>query len=428
MNRPVPKTPSATAGDTSHKSLLTAHEQLVDPYGGFGRIREETRIARGMWGGSPAWFITRFDDANAVLTDRRFVSDSGSLPGGTDVYAEVLGKLGIDEGFIPHMVGNLAVTDPPDHTRMRRLVSRAFSARRISAMRPRVEAIVAELLDALPGHAVNGTVDLIAHLTDVLSMTVICELVGVPAQDRTRWRDWSRDYSSMDAQRINAMLAGTSAYIRDLAARRRVEPADDLVTGLIQAHDEDSDRLSDGELITMVLTLVVAGHETTPPLLGNGILALLTHPDQLALLREDPTLMPGAVQEVLRWCSPATLSKLRYAAEDVTIGDTLIKQGDRVQVVLGSANHDPRRYSHPEELDVTRRPDTAGVPHLSYARGAHHCLGAGLANQEIEVAFNALFGRYPDLALAVPPDRLKWKAIPLTRQLAELPVVLGAPS
>jgi hypothetical protein len=191
-----------------------------------------------------------------------------------------------------------------------------------------VEAITSELLDTLPDHAVNGTVDLIE--------------------------------------------------------RRRAESADDLITGLIQAHDEDSDRLSDRELITMVLTLVVAGHETTPPLIGTGVLALLTRPEQLALLREDPTLMPGAVQEVLRWCSPATLTKLRYATENVTIGDTLIRQGDRVQIVLGSANHDPPRFPHPESLDITRRPDATGVQHLAYARGGHHCLGAGLANQELK--------------------------------------------
>ena len=417
-----------TVEDTSHKLPLSLHEVLTDPYGGFSRLREETRIARGMWDGGPAWFITRHDDANAVLMDRRFATNSKSLPGGTDTYAEVLEQLGIAKELVTHLSGSLVYTDPPDHTRLRKLVLRAFAARRIAALRPRVEAITSEVLDTLPGLAVDGMVDLIEHLANPLPITVICELVGVPAEDRPKWRAWNLDYSSKDPLRLNSMLDEMSTYIRDLADKRRAEPADDLLTVLTQAHDEDNDRLSDTELVTMVLTLLIAAVETTPPVIGTGVMALLTHPDQLALLRADPSLMPGAVQEVLRWCGPAVVSKLRYALEDVKIGDTLIKQGDRVQVVLGSGNHDPRRYPHPERLDITRRLDTTGVQHLAYSRGAHYCLGAGLANQEIEIALAATFERYPDLALAVAPDKVEWKRLPVTRQLARLPVMLGTPA
>jgi len=376
------------------------------------------------FGGEPVWLVTRHEDVSAVLTDRRLVMNCRSLPGGTDTYAQVLVKMGISEELAPYIAGNLVHVDPPDHTRLRKLVSRAFSARRITALRPRVEAIADELLDALPNHAVNGTVDLIEHFAFPLPITVICELLGVPAEDRPKWRDWSRDCASMDPRRMNAMLTDISAYIRELARQRRAEPADDLLTGLIQVHDEDDGRLSDAELITMVMTLVIAGHETTAHLIGNGVAALLTHPDQLALLRQDPTLMPGAVQELLRWCGPAVTAMLRHATEDMTIGGTSFHRGDRVQAVLSSANKDPQRYDRPDELDVTR---TAGV-HLEYSQGIHYCLGAGLANQEAEVAFTALLARYPDLTLAVPEDGLDWQPLPFSRQLVRLPVALGTPA
>ncbi|MGO4757892.1 cytochrome P450, partial [Streptomyces sp. 2MCAF27] len=257
-----------------------------------------------------------------------------------------------------------------------------------------------------------------------LPIPLICELLGVPAEDRAMWRTWSHDYS--DVYRLSGMLKESSDYIRSLIEQRGAEPADDLITGLIQAHGEETERLSETELITMVLTLMIAGHETTAFLLGNSILALLTHPDQLSLLRRRPELMPGAVQELLRWGSPAVFAKQRYATEDVTIADTLIKKGDIVLPVLGAANHDPRRFPDAERLDITRRPDTRGVQHLAYSFGAHYCLGAALANQEIELALGTVLDRYPDLTLAVPEEELTWRQIPSTRQLERLPVRLGA--
>lgn len=416
-----------TTKDAAHKLPLTAQELIEDPYGGFARLREETRIARGFWDGSLAWLVTRHEDATAVLMDRRFATNSQSLPGGTDHYAEVLAEFGISRDLIPYVSQSLIYTDRPDHTRLRKLVLRAFSARRISALRPRVEAIADELLDTLPGHANgDGVVELIEHFAALLPIMPTADLVGVPAGDKAKWLAWNSDYTSMDPRRMNTMLAEIRGYIRELAARRRAEPANDLITELTQAHD-DRDRLSDTELITMVMSLIVASG-STPPLLSVGIMALLTHPDQLALVRDDPALMPAAVQEMLRWCGPAIVSKPRYATEDVLIGDTLIRQGDRVDVVLGSANHDPRRYPRPESFDITRRLDITSVQHLAYSRGMHHCLGASLANLVAEVAFTAIFARYPDLALAVPADRLEWKRLPATRQLARLPVILGTPA
>jgi cytochrome P450 len=383
-------------------------------------------LAKDPFGGRPVWMITRHEDVNAVVTDRRLVMNCRSLPGGTDDYVDMMVAMGVSADLAPYIAGNLVHVDPPDHTRLRKLVSRAFSARRITALRPRIEAIAGELLDALPGHASDGAVDLIEHFAYPLPITVICELLGVPVEDRPKWRGWSRDCASMNPARMNTMLADISAYILDLADQRRAEPADDLITGLTQAHDEDSDRLSDTELVTMVMTLVIAGHETTAHLIGNGIAGLLAHPDQLALLREDPSLMPAAVQEILRWGGPAVTAMLRHATEDVAIGDVTIKAGDRVQAVLSAANHDPQRYPDAERLDVTRL-DATGVQHLAYSNGLHYCLGARLANEEAEVALAAVLDRYPDLALAVPPDGLEWQPLPFSRQLIRLPVTLGSP-
>ncbi|MFC6881635.1 MULTISPECIES: cytochrome P450 family protein [Actinomadura] len=418
-----------TGPRTSGEHVLSDPELVADPYGAFGRIREEAPVARGrLWDGGPVWIVTRHDDVSAVLLDRRFASNAGSLPGRTDEHAEFLARtVGIPEDVVPYLAGNLVYLDPPDHTRLRGLVARAFTPRRIARLRPRVEAITGELLDTLPDRAVDGVVDLIEHFAYPLPVSVICELLGVPEEDRPRWHAWSRRFGDSTPRRLGEIVTEMNAHIRELVERRRAEPADDLLTALTGAHDGGG-RLSDAELVTMVLTLMIAGHTTTSHMLGNGIAALLAHPGQLARLREDPALMPGAVQELLRWGSPVVIAKLRYATQDVTIGDTLIRQGERVQLVLGSANRDPRRFPDGDRLDVERPCGAADAQHLAYARGPHYCLGAALANQEAEVAFSALFTRFPELALAVPPDRLERDQIPITHQLARLPVTLGPPS
>ncbi|MFE9107993.1 cytochrome P450 family protein [Actinomadura geliboluensis] len=417
-----------TTRSSAREYSLAAPELITDPYGGFGRIREEAPVVRGRYiDGGSVWIVTRHDDVGAVLRDPRFASNSASLAGGAaDSHAEALVRAGISAELVPYLAGNMVHTDPPDHTRLRGLVSRAFSARRVADLRPRVRSITGALLDGLAGRvAADGTADLIEHFAYPLPITVICELVGVPAADRPRWRAWGADYTSMDPRRVNRMLAEMSSHLGELIDHRRAAPRDDLLTGLIQAHDEDGDRLTDVELVTMVLTLMIAGHETTANLIGNGVAALLTHPDQLALLRDDPGRWPDAVRELLRWCSPVLVAKLRYATEDVTVGGVLVRRGERVQVVLASANHDPRRFPEPEILDVTRRADGRDARHIAYSQGPHYCLGASLANQEAEVALAALFERHPDLTLAVPPDRLEWQPLPGARQLRRLPVRLG---
>lgn len=211
-------------------------------------------------------------------------------------------------------------------------------------------------------------------------------------------------------------------HVHQLIERRRVEPADDLLTALVHVQEEDGDRLGLDELVTMVITLVIAGHETTAHLLGNATFALLTHPDQLELLRSDPGLWPGAVHELMRFCGPVQIARMRYAAEDVELGGVTIRRGEVVQPVLVSANHDPREYADVERLDVTRRPAGRGEGHVGFGHGFHYCLGAALARQEGEVALRALVERFPGLALA--SDEPEWVAVPGMRRLARLPVRL----
>ncbi|HET6259558.1 cytochrome P450 [Pseudonocardia sp.] len=394
---------------------------IADPYGGYGRLREQGPVLRGRtMDGGQAWYVTRQQDVRFVLGDPRFVNNPAAVPGVQvdNVRDKTLEKLGIPRELAHYLTESILDADGADHTRLRKLVSRAFTVRRVSELRPRVEAITAALLDGLP-----STVDLIEHFAYPLPITVICELVGVPEVDRPAWREWGIALLSMNPEVIPGAVRDMVDHVRDLIRRRRAEPADDLLTALVHAQDEDGDRLSDDELVTMVLTLVMAGHETTAHLIGNGTVALLTHPDQLDLLRRDPSLWPGAVHELMRFCGPVQITRLRYAAEDLDLGGVRVRAGDAVQAVLVSANFDPREYTDPERLDVTRRPTGRGEGHVGFGHGIHYCLGAALARQEGEVALCALFERFPDLALVNAQQ--EWVQIPGSRRLAQLPVRLG---
>jgi cytochrome P450 len=415
---------------TTDGHLPSLHEVMVRPYCGFGRIREEAPIVRAAWGaawGGPlTWIVTRHKEVSALLLDKRLVTNTAAIPGWSDHHAEMLRTMRVDADLIPYLSGDLVRTAPESHARLRKLLSRPFTARRVAELRPRMEAIAAELLDALPDRSADGVVELIDCFTYPLPAIVICELLGVPEEDWPRWQGWSEDYNSMRPQRLNTMLAEMSASIRELVERRRAEPADDLLTALSEIHDKDADRLSFTELIAMVLTLMIASQQPTPRLIANGVLALLGHPDQLALLREDPGRWRAAVHELTRWDTPSMVALPRYAIEDIEFAGATIRQGERVQLVLGSANRDPRRFTDPDRLDITR-PVGTHVDHLGYSRGEHYCLGAGLANQEVEVALSSLFVRYPDLALAVDPGDLEWKPVVLNHELVRLPIALGAP-
>lgn len=408
-----------TANPSVEPNLMDP-DLITDPYGGYGRLREEAPVVRGRaMDGSPAWYVTRQDAVRTVLGDRRFVNNAASVPGvevgrARDRELEMIGVPRDLTGYLTHSILD---ADGADHTRLRKLVSRAFTVRRVAELRPRVEAITEALLDGL-----EARVDLIEAFAYPLPITVICELVGVPEADRPAWRKWSNALASMNPQTLPAAVRDMVDHVHDLVRRRRADPADDLLSGLVRAQGEAGDRLSDTELVTMVFTLVHAGHQTTAHLIGNGTVALLTHPDQLDLLRVDPDRWPGAVHELMRWCGPVHLTGLRYAVADVDVGGVLIRAGDAVQAVLVSANFDPLEYPDPDRLDVTRLPSGRGEGHVGFGHGVHYCLGAALARQQAEVALRALFDRFPRLALAV--DEPAWVRIPGLRLMAELPVRL----
>ncbi|GAA4585930.1 cytochrome P450 [Planotetraspora phitsanulokensis] len=402
---------------------------MSDPFGGFSRLRERAAMVRGSFPGvdTPIWLVTRYDDVKLVLSDRRFVNDPANVPGMDvrNIREKAIQARGIPPECARYLMDGILDVDGADHIRLRRLVSRTFTARRVSELRPRVEDITEALLDGLAATPANDVVDLIDRFAYPLPITVICELVGIPEESRPQWREWGKALVSLEPGHFGDVIVAMVAHIRELIERRRAEPSGDLLTGLIRAHDEDGDHLSDTEMITMVLTLVLAGHETTAHLIGNGVAALLTHPEQLALLRDEPGLMPRAVHELMRWCGPVHATRMRYATEDLEIGGMPVRRGEAVMAMLVGANYDPREFDEPDRLDITREPDERRENHVGFGHGLHYCLGAALARQEGEVAIAALSRRFPDLALAVDPKDLQRQLLPGSWRLARLPVRLS---
>jgi cytochrome P450 len=389
---------------------------FADPHALYATLRAVRPVMRARTPvGLPVWLVTRYDDARQALTDPRLSKDGARFAAVLDrqpvpperrvVFARELGR---------HMLS----ADPPDHTRLRKLVNRAFTVRAIADMRPRIEQIAAGLADDMA--AGPAEVDLLDAFAFPLPMSVISELLGVPDADRTTFRSWSNTLLSSDdatAER-GAAAAAMAQYLGALVADRRARPGGDMLS-MIVAASEDADRLSADETVSMAFLLLVAGHETTVNLIGNGMFALLRHPDGLARLRADPELTPRAVEEFLRFDGPVDLATFRHTTEPVEIGGTTIPAGEIVLVALASANRDPEHYPAADELDLQR---DAG--HLAFGFGLHHCLGAPLARLEGDVAFRTLLARFPDLALAAEPGELTWRASTLIRGLTRLPVRL----
>ncbi|RZT84927.1 cytochrome P450 [Pseudonocardia sediminis] len=370
------------------------------PVARFGRLREQAPVVDmpGL-GGGPTSMVTRHDDVRAVLTDPRFRCDAETVDGAQNAMAGIFELIGIpaDLDFLGR---GLLTRDGADHARLRKLVSRAFTVRRVNELRPRVEAITEGLLDDVAAAGAGGaTVDLVATFAYPLPIAVICELVGVPEDRRAAWGSLGRLMVAPDPERMPAAARTVVAQISELIEQRRAAPADDLVSGLIQVHDDDGDRLTEREMITMVFDIVTAGFETTAHILSKATQALLTRPEQVAALRSDPGLWPQAVHELVRTCGPVPTSLPRYAVSDVELGGVTVAGGSAVMAGLLPANFDPRTYDDPDELDV-RRDTGRGEGHLGFGQGAHYCLGAALARQETEVALRALFTRFEDLSLA----------------------------
>ena len=373
------------------------------------------------------WLVTRYADARRLLADSRLAKDPR-----TGHQAHVNAGFAPRGSAPPDTEPMMLFRDPPDHERLRRLVQKAFTARRIARLEPRIEEITRELLDAIEP---RDEIDLMARFALPLPMTVICELVGVPTEDRAAIRAWTNEMlatAPIDEAEEPARLPERSIflYLARLAERvaptvRRELPEDaqpNLLHALIAASD-DREQLSPMELVEMVVMLLLAGHETTVNLIGNGTLALLRHPDQLRLVRERPELIPGAVEEFLRYDGPVEQATFRHSLVPVPVGDYEIPAQRVVGIVLGSADHDPAVFTDPDRLDVTRTPG----PHVAFGHGIHFCLGAPLARLEGRIAFTRLLERFPDLALATPYEDLRYRAAGhLSRGLAMLPVRLRA--
>jgi cytochrome P450 len=379
---------------------LTDSKVLTDPFTAYEQAREASALAKLVIPGfGPFWAVTRYAEARAMLGDPRFEVKPGSF----------MRPPGIPEHCLEYM-RTMAEQDGPEHLRLRRLVAPAFTPKRAAQFRPRLVAITGQL----PSHAEDGVVDLVPHFARPLPMDVICDLVGIPAADRPRWREYGAAVAGGVGQDFVAAIPAIIEGAREAVARSRAEPGDDLIGDLVRA--QDGDRLTDTELVTLVWHLVLAG-QTPVNLIANAVEALLTHPDQLAALRADPELWPGAVEELMRWCSPQLLTTPRFAREDVEIDGVLIKEGERVTAAMVAADRDPRAFDGADRLDVTR----GGPPQLGFSHGPHFCLGASIARVQTEVALSALFARFPDLALAVDdvprtPDGGTWRpsALPLT--------------
>jgi cytochrome P450 len=389
-----------------------------DPFGHFAEARARCPVQRvRLADGHPAWVVLGYDAVRKALNDPRISKDMlAALAEAGDVVAE--GLPGPE--FSRHMLN----VDPPDHTRLRRLVSRAFVPGRIAALEPAIRAIASSLLDELDAAGPGAIVDLVEGYAYPLPFGVIGELLGIPAADRPRLHAWFQVLLSGWAGDPPAEAVQASdvivAYLRELVDAKRRSPADDLVSVLVAAEDG---ALTTQELLSSLFQLVVAGHDTTASLIGNGVVALLDHPSRLQALLADPGRVPAAVDELIRFTAPVPHATFRVTTEPVTLGGVTIPAHEQVLVCLGAANRDPERFPAPDVLDIGR----SDGPNLGFGHGIHYCLGAPLARLEARVAFETLLSRYPGLRLAIDRYALAWANGDglVLRGLVSLPVVLG---
>jgi len=394
---------------------------LDDPFPVFAQVRDLGPVqAVTLADGHGAWLVVSYEEARAALNESRLSKDMhAALATGSGVVAEGLPG----PAFARHML----TVDPPDHTRLRRLVSAAFSVRRVEALRAEIQAITDDLLDDIARHGPDRPIDLVGTFAFPLPFTVICELLGVPQGDRASLGEGFMKLlvpTPTPAEYAAAKEASDAvvAMLRSLVEAKQVDPGDDLVSGLINARDGE-ESLDSQELLSTIFQLIVAGHDTTASLIGNSVVALLRNPAQLAQLRADPARIPKAVEEFLRYDAPVPHSTFRYTAAPLPLGGVTIPAGEQVIICLAAANRDSHRYTNPEELDLDR--DEAR--HLAFGHGIHHCLGAPLARLEGHIALESLLRRYPEISLAVPASDLHWGHGDglVLRGLSELPVIPG---
>lgn len=389
----------------------------ADPFPFYARLRAEAPVfpvtlRAGRAQPRRAWLLTRYDEVSAALRDERLVKNRH-----TAMSPQQLRNTRMPAMF-RSLERNLLALDGADHDRLRALVHRAFTPRRIEQVRARTQDLADRLLDTAQR---DGGMDLISGYAAPLPLTIIGQILGVPDHDNHRFRRWTHAFVAVATAR-NPVATFPSIlrfvrYLRRLIDERGHRPKDDLISALVKARDGD-DRLTADEVLAMVFLLLSAGHETTVNLIGSGALALLQHPDQLARLRAEPDLITTGVEELLRFVVPAEMATQRYTREDVTIAGTTIPKGELVMAVIASANRDASRFDQPDALDLARTDNR----HLSFGQGVHYCLGAPLSRLEGQIAISTLARRLPDLRLSVTPDRLRWRGGFIVRGLEALPV------
>jgi cytochrome P450 len=396
---------------------VAAPQFKANPFPFYARLRAEApvfRVTVRLPDKQDAWLVTRYDDVISALKDPRLIKNRFRA-----LNPDQVEKLPWVATILGPLLHNLLDRDPPDHTRLRALVHQAFTPRLVERLRERIQTLADGLLEASQR---ESSMDLVARYALPIPVTIIAQMLGVPSKDQARFQRWSnRIVSAIGGSILFALpsLWRFVRYIRKLIEHKRASPQDDLLSALIQA-EEAGDKLSADELLSMVFLLLIAGHETTVNLIASGTLALLQHPEQLERLRQDPSLIKPAVEELLRYCSPVEMATERFAREDLTIAGTKITRGQLVLGVLASANRDEQHFANPDTLDLAREPNK----HLSFGFGIHYCLGAPLARLEGEIALLTLLRRLPHLRLAQPAESLRWHRGMILRRLQKLPVAI----
>ncbi|GAU65985.1 putative cytochrome P450 [Streptomyces sp. NBRC 110611] len=389
---------------------LTDPQFFTNPYPTYTRLRSTAPVHKVSTGseGRCSYLVTGYAEARAAFADPRLSKDTARFfaarPSGRNLH--------------PAVAQNMLAIDPPQHTRLRRVTAKAFTTGAVARLRPYITEVVGNLLDAWrPG----GQADLVADLAVPLPVTVICQMLGVPEDDRTLVSQWSNDlFAAGQPQRIDAASHALATYMTELVTSKQKRPDQSLLHDLITHSSGDDGSLTQDEVVSLAVLLVVAGHETTTNLIGNATLALLQHPASLAQLRVEPGLMSTTLDELLRFDSPMNIATFRYSTEPLTLGGTEIPAGVPVLIAPGAANRDPARFPDPDQLDLGR--DASA--HLAFGHGIHRCLGVPLARAEAEIALRAIIERFPNIRLAANGEDLEWRQTRLMRGLKSLPVAL----
>ncbi|MFD7964957.1 cytochrome P450 [Streptomyces zaomyceticus] len=420
-SEPTSEVPPGTGSGPSPESApeLFTWEFASDPYPAYAWLREHAPVHRTtLPSGVEAWLVTRYADARQALADQRLSKN----PAHHDESPHAKGKTGIPGERKAELMTHLLNIDPPDHTRLRRLVSKAFTPRRVAEFAPRVQELTDRLIDSF---VEKGSADLIHEFAFPLPIYAICDLLGVPEEDQDDFRDWAGmmiRHGGGPRGGVARSVKKMRGYLAELIHRKREEPGDDLISGLIKASDH-GEHLTENEAAAMAFILLFAGFETTVNLIGNGMYQLLRHPGQRERLQDsiaagETGLLETGIEELLRYDGPVEMATWRYATESLVIGGQEVPAGDPVLVVLAAADRDPERFDGPDTLDLARRDNQ----HLGYGHGIHYCLGAPLARLEGQTALATLLTRLPDLRLAADPAELRWRGGLIMRGLRTLPV------